>query len=416
MTTDAPTEPPRLSDADLAQVMKLIKGADSVELKVTVPVAQQGATIQGLPIDPVEAQPRQVFFFDTPDLDLNRAGVVVRARRVQGGRGDTVVKLRPVVPEALPADLRRSAAFNVEVDVLPGGYVCSASYKGRATGQEVRDAVRGGIPLRKLYSKEQRAFYREHAPEGIDLDSLVPLGPTFILKTKFIADSDPKSMLGPPDRRGDVALPGRVAHPGALDAVPPGDAFQVSAEARAYLAGRGVMIAGEQQTKTKAALEFYMAQLHAGDAATEVPPRGPDASPPAGEGRRSGAEVASRCGRGFRPDRMMRCARAARGPSVHAAWRSSQPPSQRCGNDPDHQRDHQGDIRAQTHNPPGDGLRRDRPIGGMRRGRCLRPHRQELAARRHHGQGPRVPGRGAARGPGEVHDHVQRGQDVQLHG
>jgi hypothetical protein len=47
----------------------------------------------------------------------------------------------------------------------------------------------------------------------------------------------------------------------------PADAFQVAAEARAYLAGRGVMIAGEQQTKTKAALEFYMAQLHAGDAA-----------------------------------------------------------------------------------------------------------------------------------------------------
>jgi hypothetical protein len=268
MTTDAPTEPPRLSGADLAQVMRLIKGADSVELKVTVPVSEHRATIQGLPMDPVEAQPRQVFFFDTPDLDLNRAGVVVRARRFQGGRGDTVVKLRPVVPEALPADLRRSAAFNVEVDVLPGGYVCSASYKGRATGQEVRDAVKGGVPLRKLYSKEQRAFYREHAPEGIDLDSLVPLGPTFILKTKFIVESTydvqrwdhlmAVEMWFYPDGSRILELSTRCR---------PADAFQVAAEARAYLAGRGVMIAGEQQTKTKAALEFYMAQLHAGDAA-----------------------------------------------------------------------------------------------------------------------------------------------------
>jgi hypothetical protein len=268
MTTDAPTEPPRLSGADLAQVMRLIKGADSVELKVTVPVSEHRATIQGLPMDPVEAQPRQVFFFDTPDLDLNRAGVVVRARRFQGGRGDTVVKLRPVVPEALPADLRRSAAFNVEVDVLPGGYVCSASYKGRATGQELRDAVKGGVPLRKLYSKEQRAFYREHAPEGIDLDSLVPLGPTFILKTKFIVESTydvqrwdhlmAVEMWFYPDGSRILELSTRCR---------PADAFQVAAEARAYLAGRGVMIAGEQQTKTKAALEFYMAQLHAGDAA-----------------------------------------------------------------------------------------------------------------------------------------------------
>ena len=30
---------------------------------------------------------RQVFFFDTPALDLERRGVVVRARRVQG-KGD----------------------------------------------------------------------------------------------------------------------------------------------------------------------------------------------------------------------------------------------------------------------------------------------------------------------------------------
>jgi hypothetical protein len=42
-----------------------------------------------------------VFVFDTPDLRLNKSGVVVRARRVQG-RGDvTVVRLRPIVPGEL---------------------------------------------------------------------------------------------------------------------------------------------------------------------------------------------------------------------------------------------------------------------------------------------------------------------------
>ena len=133
-----------------------------------------GRRSRGSPIDPVEAQPRQVYFFDTPDLALNRAGVVVRARRIQGGRGDTVVKLRPVVPAELPADLRRQADFNVEVDVLPGGFVCSASFKGRSTGQDVRDAVAGTLPLRRLFSKTQRAFYREHAPDGLDLDAPGP--------------------------------------------------------------------------------------------------------------------------------------------------------------------------------------------------------------------------------------------------
>src|SRR3954470_7847019 len=72
----------RLTDTQLAQAMALVKDADSVELKVTVPASSHRATIQGLPLDPVEAQPRQVFFFDTPDLALNKAGLVVRARRI----------------------------------------------------------------------------------------------------------------------------------------------------------------------------------------------------------------------------------------------------------------------------------------------------------------------------------------------
>ncbi len=177
--------PARLSDSQLADMMRLIGGADSVELKLTIPEDAQRATISNLNLDPVEAQPRQVFFFDTPTLALDKAGVVVRARRTQGGAGDTVVKLRPVQPDTLPKSLRSDAAFKVEVDAIPGGYVCSGSFKGKTTGKEVRDVIGGTLSLRKLFSKNQRLFYAEHAPEGITLDDLIPLGPTFILKGTF---------------------------------------------------------------------------------------------------------------------------------------------------------------------------------------------------------------------------------------
>ena len=81
-------------------------------------------------MDPMDAFMRQVFFFDTPTLDLDRAGVVVRARRTQGKPDDSVVKLRPVVPAELPAEVREHKSFGVEVDALPGGFVCSGSFKG----------------------------------------------------------------------------------------------------------------------------------------------------------------------------------------------------------------------------------------------------------------------------------------------
>ena len=37
----------------------------------------------------------------------------------------------------------------------------------------------------------------------------------------------------------------------------PGETFQVAAETRGFLSERGVDLSGEQQTKTKTALEFF---------------------------------------------------------------------------------------------------------------------------------------------------------------
>src|SRR4030095_12396630 len=89
---------PRLSDDDVASVIALIKDSDTVELKLTVPETDHRSTVTALDMDPLEAQIRQVFFFDTPDLALNAKGVVVRARRVQKKGDDSVVKVAPGVP------------------------------------------------------------------------------------------------------------------------------------------------------------------------------------------------------------------------------------------------------------------------------------------------------------------------------
>ena len=243
---------------ELTEVFKLIKGATSVELKLSVPLTDQRATIKAIGLDPVEAQPRQAFFFDTPDLALNRAGVVVRARRIQGGEADTVVKLRPVEPSAIDPELRRSAAFKVEVDAMPGGYVCSASFKGVCSGQEVLDVTSGTMPLRKLFSKEQRAFYDAHAPAGITMDKLVILGPTFLLKAKHqpkVKEFDRPITLEMwlyPDGSRVMELSTKAL---------PKEAFQVAADFKSYLTSLGIVLGADQSAKTRTALEFFSARL-----------------------------------------------------------------------------------------------------------------------------------------------------------
>jgi hypothetical protein len=79
----------------------------------------------------------------------------------------------------------RSPSFGVEVDALPGGFVCSGSLKGKLVQGDVKEVLRGQRPVRKLFTKQQRAFFAEHAPAGIDLDDLSVLGPITVLKLKF---------------------------------------------------------------------------------------------------------------------------------------------------------------------------------------------------------------------------------------
>src|SRR4051794_30251850 len=90
--TSAPaaTTPAGFSSEQLVELMQTLEGADSVELKLTVPESHQRSTVSALALDPLEAQIRQVFFFDTPDLALDAAGVVARARRIQGKGGDSI--------------------------------------------------------------------------------------------------------------------------------------------------------------------------------------------------------------------------------------------------------------------------------------------------------------------------------------
>jgi hypothetical protein len=243
---------PRFTDEQQAEFLELAKDSDSVELKLTVPEAQHASTVAALGMDPLDAQIRQVFFFDTPELALDKAGVVVRARRIQGKGDDSVVKLRPVVPGELPGGLRESQGFRVEVDALPGGFVCSGALKRPLRPTAVRSTLAGERPLRKLFSKEQRAFYAAHAPEGIGLDDLAVLGPIFVLKLRLDPEELGRRVVAEmwlyPDGSRVLELSTRTAT---------NEAFQVAAESRAFLTKSGVDLSGEQQTKTRKALRYF---------------------------------------------------------------------------------------------------------------------------------------------------------------
>ncbi len=251
--------PRRLIDEDLDQVIALASGADSVELKLTVPDGAHRSAVEALGLDPLDAQIRLVCFFDTPELTLEKAGLIVRARRVQGREDDSVIKLRPVVPDELPETLRGAPGMVVELDAMPGGYVCSATLKNRLGTSDVKRRVRGKRATRKLFSKPQRKFFAQHAPDGLELDDLTLLGPIFVLKLNSSPPDFGRKLTTEmwlyPDGSRILELSTKCA---------PREMIQVALEARAFLGGLGLDLSGRQQTKTKTALRQFSRNLGTG--------------------------------------------------------------------------------------------------------------------------------------------------------
>ena len=106
--------------------------------------------------------------------------------------------------------------------------------------------------MRKLFSKEQRQLFAAHAPQGIGLDNLAVLGPIFVLKLRFVPPSLGRKLAAEmwiyPDGSRILELSTRAAT---------SEAFQVAAETRGFLVERGVDLSGEQETKTRKALEYF---------------------------------------------------------------------------------------------------------------------------------------------------------------
>jgi amphi-Trp domain-containing protein len=236
-------------------MLSILTDADSVELKMSVPDADRRSAVAALGLDPLAADMVQIWFFDTADLDLNASGVIARVRRTKA-RDDSTVKLRPVIPNDLPDKLRARSGFGVEIDAMPGGFVCSGRLKEKLKPGTVRKSMLRGKSPRTLFTKQQRAFFEQHAPAGLTLDDVEPLGPITALKQKFVPAGFDRGMVAElwlyPDGSRILELSTKCE---------PAEAFTVAAEARAFLQELGIETTGVQQTKTKTALEHFAHEL-----------------------------------------------------------------------------------------------------------------------------------------------------------
>jgi hypothetical protein len=127
---------------------------------------------------------------------------------------------------------------------------------------KIVEVLTGRSPVRRLFSKAQRALFAAHAPADLQLDDLTVLGPVTVLKLKFTPAELARRCVAElwfyPDGSRILELSTKC---------PPADAFTAAAETKAFLAGHGVDLAAPQQTKTRSALDFFAKEAAEGRSA-----------------------------------------------------------------------------------------------------------------------------------------------------
>ena len=236
-----------------------IAGADKVEFKITVARNDEERAYDSLEFGHRDAGRRDIYFSDTPDLTLNKGGLVLRAREIEDDDHDSVVKIRPVDPDKVDDKWRDVDGFKLEADAVGDKVVMSASLKAKqkkSAIEKVADAERSEHVISDLFDKKQIQLMAEFYDGAVDLDGLTILGPVRTLRADIERPAMAYELTAEywtlPDDSHLLELSMKC---------PPEEAVVAREVFQAFLAGHGLDPNGAQATKTKLALTSLVEQL-----------------------------------------------------------------------------------------------------------------------------------------------------------
>jgi hypothetical protein len=228
------------------------QGISAVEIKMTVRTDQEMYAVRALDLDFDDAEVRELYFFDTPELALFEQGLILRARLIQDDDDDSTVKIRPVDPAVIPDKWRTVEGFKLEADLVGSNVVRSASLTTIQKPGEIRDAFEGHRPIAKLFSPDQEEFLAAHAPINPDFATLRVLGPVSVLRWELELPDLPYELTVEEWR-----LPNKTDLLELSIKVMPAEEQAAMDRFSSFLRGLELSTEGDQQAKTRRALEFF---------------------------------------------------------------------------------------------------------------------------------------------------------------
>jgi hypothetical protein len=242
--------------ATSGRVASEIAGAEAIEIKATIASHQVSVALKRFKLAASDDEERFIYFFDTPRLDLLEAGIIARARRAVGAAHDSTVKFRPINPADVADKWRKFPAFKIEADASETAMVKSASFSMPVLKGKIKRVVAGKKPIAELFTPQQEKFLETTAGREIDFARLVVLGPLHAKRWRIVDPACPWPITAELWTRGDRKrmMEVSIRAPAVQAAVAIGGFM-------AFLAEVGAERDKEQQTKTRWALDYYVARL-----------------------------------------------------------------------------------------------------------------------------------------------------------
>lgn len=192
------------------QVAEQMKGVRAVEYKAIIRNHQVKPAMKYFNLR-LKGHERQIYFFDTPDLKLLKAGVIARARRVMGGVDDRTVKFRPVEPGSIPKKWKQREGFKIEADANEDirshsketNVVKSASLTRPVKKGVIKQVAAGAVPIETLFTETQKQFLTDLAQHGVDFSEVQVMGPMQAWRWNFKSDGLPWKLFAELWKRDD---------------------------------------------------------------------------------------------------------------------------------------------------------------------------------------------------------------------
>jgi hypothetical protein len=175
---------------------------------------------------------------------------------VVGDAHDSTVKFRPINPKEVGTKWHKYRDFKIEADASEISVVKSASFSMPVLKGHIKRVAAGKKTIASVFTAEQEEFLATIAGRKIDFASLVVLGPLLAQRWRFEDPGCPWPLTAELWRRGDGQrlMEVSIKAPAVQAAVAVGGFM-------AFLAEVGAERDKNQQTKTRWALDYYVAKF-----------------------------------------------------------------------------------------------------------------------------------------------------------